>query len=63
MNDNILRIRVPASLADRLKHTAAEYGRSVSDVVREGTIINLRSLEGRTKQQPANANDEPPQAA
>ena len=62
MNDNILRIRLPSSLADRLKQRASEFGRTASDVAREGMILNLRRLEAQTFT-PANSNDEPPQAA
>ena len=61
MNDNVLRIRLPSSLSDRLKQKAVEHGRTSSDVVREGLIIQLRRLE---RQLPScNSHTEPPQAA
>ena len=62
MNDNVLRIRLPSALSDRLKQKANEFGRTSSDVVREGLIINLRRLEAQEFGS-ANSNGEPPQAA
>ena len=62
MNDNVLRIRLPSSLADRLKQRANEFGRTASDVAREGMILNLRRLETQ-KFDAVNNNDEPPRAA
>ena len=45
MNDNILRIRLPSSLADKLKQSVSEFGRTASDVAREAVILNLRRFE------------------
>ena len=61
MNDNILKIRLPSALSDRLKQKASEYGRTSSDVAREGLVLQLRRLEalGRTN---TNDNFEPPRA-
>lgn len=61
--DDILRIRVPSSLTDRLRKTASHYARSPSDVVREAVVVRLDELSRR---KPAAANDDggaPPQAA
>ena len=62
MNDNVLRIRLPSSLADRLKQKASEYGRTSSDVAREGLVLQLRRLE-RLGAAPVNIDHEPPEAA
>ena len=61
MNDNVLRIRLPSALADRLKQKASEHGRTSSDVAREGLIIQLRRLERELPS--SNFHSEPPQAA
>ena len=62
MNNDVLRIRLPSALSDRLKQKANEYGRSASDLAREGMILNLRRLEAQG-QTNTNDNVEPPRAA
>ena len=61
MNDNVLRIRLPSSLADRLKQKAIEHGRTSSDVAREGVILQLYRLERDLPS--CTIYNEPPQAA
>ena len=58
MNDNILRIRLPTTLATHLKQKANEFGRTASDVAREPLIINLRRMDAHGGA--ANAINEPP---
>ena len=57
--DNVLRVRIPASLSERLQTTAAKYARSPSDVVREAVVVQLNRLSARTSDQ----DWQPPEAA
>lgn len=62
--DDVLRVRVPVSLNERLKRTASAYARSPSDVVREAVVIQLNSMGRRTPSQAsAIDNNKPPEAA
>lgn len=58
--DDVLRVRVPASLSERLRQTADAYARSSSDVVREAVVIQLDRL---SRLKPANDDRQPPEAA
>ncbi len=42
--DDVLRIRVPSELSERLRTTATRYARSPSDVVREAVVVQLDRL-------------------
>jgi hypothetical protein len=45
--DNVLRVRVPISVSERLRLTATHYARSPSDVVREAVVLQLDRLSGQ----------------
>jgi hypothetical protein len=63
--DDVLRVRVPVSLNERLKRTASAYARSPSDVVREAVVIQLNRLGRRAPptEVPTTPHDLPPVAA
>lgn len=42
--DEVVRVRVPAALNDRLRTTADRYARSASDVIREWIVLQLDRL-------------------
>ncbi len=57
--ENVLKLRIPATLRDRLDAAADRTARSRSDIAREGLVIGLETLVRRV---PGGDND-PPQAA
>jgi predicted DNA-binding protein len=61
--DEVLRIRVPASLSERLRMTASEYARSPSDVVREAVVVRHNELARRKRRELPESDCLPPEAA
>ena len=55
-----LRVRMPASLTERLRLTARRYARSPSDMVREAVVVQLDRLNRKASEPPDN---DPPLAA
>jgi predicted transcriptional regulator len=56
---NVLKLRIPSTLRDRLDDAARVSARSRSDVAREGLAIGLETLVRRVP----GSDDNPPQAA
>jgi predicted DNA-binding protein len=61
--DDMLRVRVPSSLSERLRATANHYARSPSDVVREAVVVQLDRLSRCKPFDGADTDFNPPQAA
>jgi hypothetical protein len=60
---DVLKVRVPSSLSERLRATANQYARSPSDVVREAVVVQLNRLRRRISFDGSDADFNPPQAA
>ena len=54
---NVLKIRIPATLHDRIEAAAARSARKKSDLLREGLVIGLEALSRRIP------DDDAPRAA
>lgn len=57
--DNVLKLRIPATLRERLDDAADRTARTRSDLAREGLVIGLEALTRRV----SSGDDNPPQAA
>ena len=57
--DDVLRVRIPSALSERLRATANQFARSPSDVVREAVVVQLDRLARRIPGQDMH----PPEAA
>ena len=57
--ENVLKLRIPAKLRDRLDAAADRTARSRSDLAREGLLIGLEALVRRAP----GGGDNPPRAS